>query len=262
MSTPLTYVHCLVWNNRRPAAGRLPRGLPGAGPVRILDGGDQLWLVVADVPVDRYGKEAIDRGLKDLDWVSACAVGHQAVVERFARARAVIPMKLFTLFRSDDRAVAHFGAQRRRLLRLAQRVSGHRELGVRILFDEARAARAAEREASRASGSRGGGGGTGFLVRKQVLRDAGAVAAAEARRRADEVFQQLSGLSSDATRRTPEVGDPTAGRLVLDAAFLVPAGKVAAFRAAVRRAAKPLPDCDEVTLTGPWPPYSFVSEAA
>jgi len=262
MSPPLTYVFCLVWNPRRPAPGRAPRRLPGAGPVRILDGGDQLWLVVCDAPVDRYGEEAIDRGLKDLDWVSACAVGHQAVIERFTRARAVIPMKLFTLFRSDDRAVAHFGSQRRRLLRLAGRVSGHRELGVRILFDEAKAAKAAEHEASRASRTRGGAGGTGFLVRKQALRDAGAAAAAEARRRADDLFQQLSRLSSDATRRTPEVGDPTAGRLVLDAAFLVPAGKVAAFRAAVKRAARPLPDCDEVSLTGPWPPYSFVSEAA
>jgi hypothetical protein len=58
------------------------------------------------------------------------------------------------------------------------------------------------------------------------------------------------------------VGDPIAGRLVLDAAFLVPAARVTAFRAAVKRAVKPLPDCDEVTLTGPWPPYSFVGEAA
>jgi gas vesicle protein GvpL/GvpF len=261
-STPLTYVYCLVWNPRPPALGRPPRGLPGAGAPRVLPGGEQLWLVVSDAPQEKYGKEAIDRGLKDLDWVSACAVGHQSVIGRFARAKAVIPLKLFVLFRSDERAVAHFRAQRARLRRLAERVSGHQELGVRILFDEAAAAKAADREATRGTQARGGSGGTGFLMRKQALRDAGAVAAAEARARAEGVFEQLSGLASDATRRMPEVGDPTAGRLVLDAAFLVPAGKVSAFRAAVKRVAKPLPDCDEVTLTGPWPPYSFVGEAA
>jgi hypothetical protein len=225
-------------------------------------GGDQLWLVVSDAPPDRYGEEAIDRGLKDLDWVSACAVGHQSVIGRFSRARAVIPLKLFTLFRSDERAAAHFRAQRARLRKVAERVSGRCELGVRILFDEAAAAKAADREATRGAKKNGGSGGTGFLMRKQALRNAGTVAAAQARDRAEGVFEQLSRLASDATRRTPEVGDPTAGRLVLDAAFLVPAGKVSSFRAAVKKAVKPLPDCDEVTLTGPWPPYSFVGEAA
>ena len=261
-STPLTYVYCLVWNDRAPALGRPPRGLPGAGPPRVISGGDHLWLVVSDAPHDRYGEEAIDRGLKDLDWVSACAVGHQSVIGRFSRSKAVIPLTLFTLFRSDERAAAHFRAQRARLRRLADRVSGHCEMGVRILFDEAAAAKAADRDATRDAKARGRTGGTSFLVRKQALRNAGAVAAAEARARAEDVFEQLSRLASDATRRAPEVGDPTAGRLVLDAAFLVPAGKVSAFRTAVRRAVKPLPDCDEVTLTGPWPPYSFVGEAA
>jgi gas vesicle protein GvpL/GvpF len=262
MSTPLTYVYCLVWNPRAPALGRPPRGPPGAGPPRVVAGGERLWLVVSDAPPDKYGEEAIDRGLKDLDWVSACAVGHQSVIGRFSRAKAVIPLKLFTLFRSDERAVAHFRAQRARLRRLADRVSGHCELGVRILFDEAAAAKAADREATKDAKTRGGTGGTSFLMRKQALRNAGTVAAAEARARAEDVFEQLSRLSSDATRRTPEVGDPTAGRLVLDAAFLVPAGKVSSFRTAVKRVVKPLPDCDEVTLTGPWPPYSFVGEAA
>ncbi|HVE86617.1 MAG TPA: GvpL/GvpF family gas vesicle protein [Myxococcales bacterium] len=261
MSTPFTYVYCLLLSPRRPSLVRMPRGLPGAGPVRVLEGGEQLWLVVADAPEEHYSEAAIDRGLKDLDWVSACAVGHQSVIERCTRARSVVPMKLFTLFRSDDRAVAHVRGQRRLLRRLAERVSGQRELGVRILFDDARAARDAERAASRSAKSRGGAGGTGFLMRKQALRNAGTAAAAEARDRADSVYAALSRLSSDATRRTPEVGDPTAGRLVLDAAFLVPASKVAAFRAAVKRVVKPLPDCDEVTLTGPWPPYSFVAEA-
>jgi len=261
-SPPLTYVYCLVWNPRAPALGRPPRGLPGAGPPRTVSAGERLWLVVSDAPRDQYGEEAIDRGLKDLDWVSACAVGHQSVIGRFSRSRAVIPLKLFTLFRSDERAAAHFRAQRARLRRLADRVSGQCELGVRILFDEASAAKAADLEATRDAKARGRTGGTSFLVRKQALRNAGTVAAAEARARAEDVFEQLSRLASDATRRTPEVGDPTAGRLVLDAAFLVPAGKVSAFRTAVKRAVKPLPDCDEVTLTGPWPPYSFVGEAA
>src|SRR5688572_17770531 len=100
----------------------MPRGLAGAGPVRLLDAGERLWLVAADAPLARYGAAAIERGLRDLTWVSACAMGHEGVVEHFARRATVIPMKLFTLFASDERAVAHVQRTRRRLDRLITRV--------------------------------------------------------------------------------------------------------------------------------------------
>jgi hypothetical protein len=261
MTASLTYVYCLVRSDRAPPLARAPAGLSGTGKLRLLDAGSGLWLVVTSAPPERYGEEAIDRGLKDLDWVSACAVAHEAVVEHFTRGRAVVPMKLFTLFRSDDRALQHVRGQRRRLDRVLQRVTGHQEWGVRILFDEVRALKDAEAAASRAA-ARAGTAGAGFLARKKALRDAGKVHAAEARKRADRVYAALAAVAADATRRAPQQGDPTAGRLVLDAAFLVRAGKAAAFRAAVRKAIRPLPESDQVTLSGPWPPYHFVAEAA
>src|SRR5262249_41163303 len=44
MSTPLTYVYCLLWSPKRPSTGRATQGLPGLGPVRLLEAGDELWL--------------------------------------------------------------------------------------------------------------------------------------------------------------------------------------------------------------------------
>src|SRR5262249_37324101 len=93
-----TYVYCVVRTPRgtKPSLARAPRGLAGAGAPRFLSA-DGLFLVVASAPLSLYGSEAIDRGLKDLTWVGACAAGHEAVVERMTREGAVVPMKLFTL---------------------------------------------------------------------------------------------------------------------------------------------------------------------
>src|SRR5262245_19079246 len=94
------YLYALVQSPRRPALGRAPAGLPETGAVRVVDAGPQLWLVVAEAPLARYGEDAIERGLQDLDWVSACAVAHEAVLRHFSRRLTTVPMRLFTLFRT------------------------------------------------------------------------------------------------------------------------------------------------------------------
>lgn len=248
-----TYVYALVHAGRRPDAGRRPRGLPGTGPVRLLDAGRGLWLVVGDAPLARYGAGAIERGLRDLGWVSACAVAHERVVEHFMARGDVVPMKLFTLFGDDERALAHVARARRRLDALLARVAGRQEWGLRLVLAERRGL---DRPVAAGGGRRAPG--TAFLVRKQRQRAALHRLAADVRAEAERVFARLARRADDARRRPPP---GAAGRtLLLDAAFLVPARRAAAFRAAVRAAAAGLARRGvEATLTGPWPPYHFVS---
>src|SRR6266705_507350 len=121
------YVYCLIGSVRRPTLARMPAGLPGLGPVRLLDTGDpnavktlrlgvlRKWLAVADAPLSRYGEETINSRLSDLDWVSRAAVAHEAVVEAFIDAAAVLPMKLFTIFTNDERALEHLRGEQGRI---------------------------------------------------------------------------------------------------------------------------------------------------
>ena len=51
-------------------------------------------------------------------------------------------------------------------------------------------------------------------------------------------------------------------RLLLDAAFLVRTGRAAAFRTAAATLGRRLASGYELTLSGPWPPYTFVAEPA
>ena len=254
---PATYVYCAVRAARRPTLKRGVRGLPAAEPPRVLDVGEQIWLVVATAPVAQYGAAPIERRLRDLDWVSRCAMAHEAVVEGAARSGPVVPMKLFTLFSSDERAVAHIVRTRKKLARLFELVAGREEWGVRVSVDERVVA------SRRAEGSRPAkaASGTGFLLHKKAEKDAVRLAVEQALSEGERIFSELAGSAVDARRRTP-VQSHTAIRVVLDAAFLVPLKQARTFRKAVAAQAKRRGDEYDITLTGPWPPYNFVSEPA
>jgi hypothetical protein len=134
-----TYLYCLVSAARRPKPVRLPPGLPGAARPRILEAAPGLWLVVADVPMERYSETAINSHLRDLAWVSGCALAHEAVVEGALVLGDVLPVRLFTIFAGDDRAVALVRRRQARIARTVRHVSGHLEWGVRVSLDERRA---------------------------------------------------------------------------------------------------------------------------
>lgn len=255
----LTYLYCVVQREKPPPLARAPIGLPGTGKPRAIDAGGGLWLVAADAPAAEYDAQAIERGLQDLAWVSAHAVPHEAVVEFAGRAGTVLPMKLFTLFHSDDRALEHVAHQRKRVDRLLERLAGREEWGVRMLLDEPRAV---ERLAKSARKESKGASGTEFLLRKKKQRDLSRDVLERGAERATALFDELSRRADDSRRRAPPAG--AAGRRVLlDAAFLVRRGRVKPFQAAVRKVAARLQrDGYDLTLTGPWPPYNFVAESA
>lgn len=254
-----TYLYCLVRADREPGLAGVPPGLPGCSPPRVLDAGGGLWLVVAGAPLSRYGAEEIQSRLSDLSWVSDRALAHEAVVEHFTGTGAVLPLKLFTLFSSGERALAYVQDNRKWIDRSLDRVAGRVEWGVRIRLDDARAREVLAREMS---GETKPSAGTAFLLRKKLEQDAARELAARLRAEMDETFAELSEGAVESLRREPAASPEQGGRLLLDAAFLVPAGKSEDFEALVERCATRLaPRACEVTLTGPWPPYHFIEEA-
>jgi len=260
MKARATYVYCVVAADRRPRLTRVPTGLPRTGRVRLLDLDRDLFVVVADAPLDTYGEAAIHRGLADLDWVSRAAVAHEAVVEAFSDATAVLPMKLFTIFMSDERALAHVSRDRQRIAALVTRVANHQEWGVRVILDRAHAADAQPRTAKR-RGSRSAPPGIAYLAEKKAQRDLAAKLAIDARETVAALYDRLSARARDARRRTASELPIEGGPLLLDAAFLVPRARAAAFQTLTAREAQSLERQGYgVTVTGPWPPYTFVQD--
>ena len=252
-----TYVYCVIAAEGRPKPVRARRGLPGTGPVRILDVDHRLYAAVADAPLDKYGAAAINQGLTDLDWVSRAAVAHEAVVESFIGETAVLPMKLFTIFTSDERALEHVRAERRRIAAVVKRVANHQEWGVRVVIDRERAAVAAPKKKTAPAGR----SGIAYLAQKKAQRDSVKELAANARETVAALYDRLAAKSRLAKRRLASELPAQGGPLLLDAAFLVPRARSASFEALASREARGLARHGYgLTFSGPWPPYSFVQD--
>ncbi len=248
---PHVYVYGVV-------AGRLPAralaGLPslpdGAAPRTVaLD--DTMRIIVADVPAAVYNAASLAPHLTDLEWVGRCGAAHHAVADALAQTHAVLPFRLFTLFSSEARALATLRRSQPRLARALARVAGRHEWVLRIgrPLPPAGGPRAANREPAATSGAE-------FLRAKagarRALGDRNARVADEAAR----VFDALRQLS-DASAARPI---PAGTSLLLDAAFLVPKRRTAALRRTLTQsAAMLLREGCPVSLTGPWPAYSFAS---
>lgn len=261
-----TYVYCLVQSREPPALAGAPPGLPDTAAPRLLSLGapgaprNDLWLVVADAPLTEYAGAPIEARLSDLSWVSDRAMAHEQVVEHFTAAGAVLPMKLFTLFSRDERALESLRQRLPAIEKVFARIAGRAEWGVRVLFQEEKARRAALDQLEDDGTGKGAEAttGTSFLLRKKKEQESARRLAGQVRALADDAYADLARHAAAARRHAPVPGDSGA-RLLLDAAFLVPAGQPEEFEAAVRRWSERLDAC-EVTLTGPWPPYNFIDE--
>ena len=249
-----TYLYGVIAAARRPRLTGVPSGLPGAGPVRLLDVEPGLFIAVGDLPLDRYNEAAINTGLANLNWVSRVAVAHEKVVESFIASNAVLPMKLFTIFTTDQRALEHVKGQRARIAALVKRVTNHQEWGVRVVLDRTLAS-AAQPKAARAAT------GISYLAQKKLQRDASKELASRARETMAGLFDRLAARSGDARRRSASELPAQGGPLLLDAAFLVPRARAAAFKALAARESRSLARQGYgLTVTGPWPPYTFVQD--
>jgi len=252
----MTYVYCVVRSAQSPRMARVPRGLAGMSAPRALTIDRGLFAIVSTAPLRRYNESAINRGLSNIDWVSRAAVAHEAVVEHFIDATAVLPMKLFTIFTSDDRALEYLRGERTRLMATARRVANQQEWGVRVLLDRDRAARATRTQRSDRAAT-----GIAYLAAKKAHRDATTELTVRAHDTVAGLFDRLAAQARDARRRAASEL-PAQGSLLLDAAFLVPRGKAASFRALAARESRALaPSGYAISLTGPWPPYTFVKES-
>jgi hypothetical protein len=252
-----TYVYCVVQSPKALASSRLtkvPRGLEGTSKPRALDAGGGYHALVTTAPLDRYDAPVIDSRLRDLDWVGKRAAEHEAVVEFAGALGTVIPMKLFTIFASDERAIENVRTMKKSLDRVVERIAGCEEWGLRILFDETRAA-ALAREEARAKNVKTG---KDFLLRKKALVDDRRASGARSAAEIDALYRRVAKIARHAKRRSAPNRD-LAGRVLLDAVFLVPRPLVKDVRKTVTLSAEKLVSGGfDVSLTGPWPAYSFI----
>ncbi|SCG53551.1 GvpL/GvpF family gas vesicle protein [Micromonospora inositola] len=236
-----------------PAALAGLAGMDGV-PVRPVRAAG-LTAVVSAAPLAEYGEVALRRNLEDLAWLERAARTHHTVVDALSRAGAVVPARLATVHRDDDRVARVLTARRDELSDTLARLTGREEWGVKGYVVPGAPPRTAE-----AAGD-GGGAGAAYLRRRRAqltAREEGQRIAADA---AATVHTALAGYAVAARRHAPQdrrlSGAATA--MVLNGAYLIDRNRLAGFSELVGALADRHPEI-RLELTGPWPPYSFVAE--
>jgi hypothetical protein len=238
-----------VRSAQAPSVRGVPGSVPGAGVARLLAIGRGVWAVVADAPLERFAGDALQRELQDVEGISRHAFAHASVIEFFFRGAPVIPLKLFTLFSSDEKVRAHVRSRLASLKRMFTALSGLQEWGVRIFAGEV------EAEVARTLES-----GRDYLQLKKRLHEQ-AVAPSRATQRAVNGALRSLGRFASKTRKE-NFPPPGRGRpYVSGASFLVRATRREAWKTHAARIATALAaEGHRLELSGPWPPYHFVSK--
>lgn len=239
----LIYAHCAIRATRRPrVTGHWPR-VPGGDAPRALPVGHGLWIIVSTVPGRDYDEQQLAARLADPEWVALCGMAHHEVIARAARGYAVAPFRLLTLFRSDARVAEEAEKLRSTIEQALDRVGDRREWVIRVVMCRPRAA-------ARARPSTG----TSYLLAR-AAESHGHAPTPVARRAARALVKEAARYADRLVQR-----ESAAAHLVYDGALLVSRSREHDLSVAVRRWTRRLVSLDcRVSLTGPWPPYSFVS---
>jgi len=241
------------------SAGGVVDGLSGVAgePIRLV-AGDGLSAVVGTVPLNEFGEERLRRHLEDLDWLATKARAHDAVISAIARAGAVVPVTMATVYLDDERVRTVLAARHGEFLAALDRVTGRDELGVKAYADPSILASKDEPSQQKSGEQRSG---TAYLMkRKRELSSqerAYRLAAAEAER----LHAALLKHAVDGKRKP--ASDPSLSArdkwTVLNGTYLVEKTAEDDFREAVAALQETTAGI-ELEITGPWPPYSFAGD--
>jgi antitoxin (DNA-binding transcriptional repressor) of toxin-antitoxin stability system len=257
------WTYCIMWEaDARTESLELQGVEPGTSVEVIRDG--ELAALISPVPLPDYGDEALRRHLEDLAWVERTARRHEDVLEAALGEATIVPLRLCTLYRSRDGVRRLLREHRSALEEGLGRVDGCLEWAVKV-FSDPRAPESAATGPDSADHETGEPRGAAYLQRRQQER-ALAEKAGEVRARCVEVVhERVEGLARASTVNPPQRPE-IHGRglqMLLNGAYLIARDRTPQLREAVRALQEEWCSLGfTIELTGPWPPYNFVSGAA
>jgi hypothetical protein len=234
----------------------------GAGFELVGAGG--LAAVASTVPMSDYGEVILEERLNDPAWVATRAMRHELVVEHFAAAAAIVPLRFATIYlsrESVERMLAKRDVQLRTLVNL---VRGREEWGLNIYVDRKRlrdeVVKVSPRLREMSEQADALSPGRAYMLRKQIdaLRD---TEAGEVRKRVKSEASllchhaRLVGVGSKPLRANEKTEH---GEVVARVVFLLDRRRRKALHTrAEKLAAEYAPLGFKMELVGPWPAYYF-----
>src|SRR5919198_1339542 len=249
MGEPLVWLYAITDSARGESTAGV-QGLAGA-PVRVVESAG-LAAAVSTVDSAAFGEHALHRNLEDLDWVTSVAHVHDAVIRAFAENGAVIPLRLASIYSTDEHVRRLLNDRRAQISAALRLVRDRTEWGVRVH------ASAKPDEVKPEPTTTG----MDYVRRRQAQLSAQEQAQRNIQKDAQAIHVALASFAvaarTAAPRNTPLSERP--GREILNGAYLVDDSRTDAFHRAYHAQEQDLGSV-RLALTGPWPPYSFTTLA-
>lgn len=220
-------------------------GIDGVQAVETVACGEfRCW--VSMVNAVAFGKE-LESNMENLEWLALHGVRHQQVVGEISQAETIVPARFGTLFSSRAALTRDVLGRQAALKKAFARIADSDEWGVKV-FAEPQPVVSARARAAKS--------GRDYLQQK----------AASMKKRPEHNEAPLSEFA-DALEEVASESAPT-GKvsgaqpdLVWQATFLVARSRRKQWEQVLRRFVKQWSGQRRIELNGPWPPYSFVSDA-
>jgi hypothetical protein len=253
------------------AGDPVPDALPGVdpeAPVRAVEEGG-LVALVSRVPLAEFGEDSLRENLNDLAWLERVARAHESVLESALAAGAIVPLRLCTIFADENAARSMLAREEKQLREALERLDGRREWGVKLLVDrDALAAAARERSPEVASLQEeiaGRSGGAAYMLEQRLQRLVRELVDRLAAELADDVHARLGDWAADSVLNPPQNRELSGyeGEMLLNGAYLVEIERTDGLRLLLSELEERHGDLGaRLELTGPWPPYNFISREA
>ena len=236
------YVYCIIGAQESLRFGSI--GI-GAEPAEVHTVNfREIAAVVSDTPIEVH------------DPTRENVLAHERVNETVMRQHTVIPMSFGTMFKTRDDTIELLRSAYEAFHDVLVKMEDKLEFGLKILWERDVILREIENEdddVRRLKNEISSQKGSTYFARVQYGRLVDSALQARSERYVADIFEQLR-ETSVASRANKPIGD----KMIMNAAFLVPRDKEAAFDAKVKEIGA---EYDNLTFkyTGPWPPYNFVN---
>lgn len=251
-----------------------PLGAPGVEREREVElvAEGELVALVSAVPLSEYSDERLREHLNDIEWVERVARAHERVLDQTLEEATILPLRLCTLYRDQEGVRRMLREQQRLLLDELSELEGRREWGAKVFVDQDRLAatlaevseaQAPDREAAEAG--RGRSAGAAYMAALGRARQASDHLQEFGDSVVQEIHAQLEAVA-DKARANPLQRPELHGRnehMLLNGAYLVSREheqELAQMADSLRE--RWSASGFQLELTGPWPPYNFVSPSA
>jgi hypothetical protein len=220
-------------------------GIEGVEPVRAIACGEFLcWVCTVD---HASFSEELERNMENLEWLALHGVRHQQVVGEVAAQMTIVPARFGTIFSGEPALVKDVQSRKAALNKVFNRVADADEWGVKVFAEQQAPAAAPTTEA------RSG---------KEYLQQKAARLKKRPERNDQELGELATALGKIASDSAPS-GKVSGAQpsLLWQATFLVPRGKRKPWDQTLKNFVERWDGQRRIEVNGPWPPYSFVSDA-